>query len=123
MNQPWPRHRTALARQLRKQPTDAERRLWQRLRRNQLGVRFHRQRPLGRYIVDFYCPAARLVIEIDGSQHFDTKGRQQDQVRDAALAQRGLRVLRFDNREVLQQTTAVVESIHSVVQTRIGGKA
>ncbi len=64
------------ARLLRANPTDAERRLWGRLRRKQiLGVQVYRQKPIGNYIADFYAPAARLVIEVDGSQHFEPNKR------------------------------------------------
>ena len=71
------------ARQLRTHMTDSERALWARLRRKQiLGVQFYRQKPVGNYIVDFYAPAAKLVIEVDGSQHSAVEGRRKDLQRD-----------------------------------------
>jgi len=71
------------ARKLRKNLTESEQVLWSRLRRKQvLGVQFYRQRPIGKYIVDFYCPKAKLVIEIDGSQHLAPEGARKDQARD-----------------------------------------
>jgi len=102
--------------------TDAEQRLWQRLRRKQiLGVQFYRQKPLLTYIVDFYCAKASLVIELDGSQHLEPVARRRDAERDAALAGLGLRVLRFDDRQVLTEMDSVVEVIYGVVEERIGG--
>ncbi|MDL1859939.1 endonuclease domain-containing protein [Betaproteobacteria bacterium PRO7] len=102
-----------LARQLRSNLTDAERALWQRLRGKQIeGVQFYRQRPIGRYIVDFYAPAVRLVVELDGGQHFEADEQARDVERDEALRALGLGVLRFDNRQVLTQMEAVLERIH-----------
>lgn len=102
--------------------TAAEQALWFRLRRKQvLGVQFYRQKPLLDFIVDFYAPAAGLVIEVDGSQHCD-KGRVlADRARDAALAGRGLRVLRFDNRQVLVETDSVMLVIWQIVAERLCG--
>lgn len=109
------------ARQLRGSMTDAELRLWGRLRGKQInGVPFYRQKPLGPYIVDFYAAKAGLVIEIDGAQHVEPAHQARDDVRDAWLAQQGLKVLRFDNLQVLQETEAVLERIWSVVKDRIG---
>ena len=93
---PYNRNLKQPARQLRSNMTDAERRLWARLRGKQiLGVQFYRQKPLGNSIVDFYAPKAHLVIEVDGSQHFELPHRVADAQRTAALAGMGLRVLRF----------------------------
>jgi very-short-patch-repair endonuclease len=97
--------------------TDAERHLWLGLRRKQVeGVQFYRQRPIASYVVDFYAPAASLVVEIDGSQHAEAQAC--DEKRTAALGSRGLRVLRFDNRQVLLETPAVLEEIWRVVRER-----
>ena len=105
-------HLKPLARRLRRDMPDAERVLWQRLRRKQLhGVQAYRQKPLGRWIVDFYLPAARLVVEVDGGQHFSEEGLTQDAARTRALNRMGLRVMRFDNLQVLRETDAVVEAI------------
>ena len=110
------------ARYLRKQMTDGEQELWSRLRLKQvLGVQFYRQKPIGNYIVDFYAPRARLVVELDGSQHLTPSHVQRDAQRDAYLAGLGLRVLRFSNSQVLMQLDAVVEVIfHTVVECGAG---
>ena len=104
--------------------TDAERRLWACLRRKQVeSVQFYRQRPIGSYIVDFYAPGARLVVEVDGSQHMEAMGRARDVHRTAFLASRGIRVLRFDNRQVLAETQAVLGEISRVVRERKSPKS
>ena len=108
-------HLTQHARLLRANMTDAERVIWQALRLGQFGVKFRRQVPIGRYIVDFVCLSHRLVVEIDGSQHADSAS---DAVRDAFLTAEGFRVMRFWNHEVLQQRAAVLESI----RLALGGK-
>ncbi len=101
-----------LARRLRSGMTEAEHRLWFNLRRKQLdGVPCYRQKPIGPYIVDFYLPEIRLVIEIDGSQHLTETGMEADRTRTAYLEGLGLKVVRFDNRQVLQETHAVLEVI------------
>ncbi|MEJ1097529.1 MULTISPECIES: endonuclease domain-containing protein [unclassified Pseudoxanthomonas] len=108
----YERYLKPYSRRLRRDMTDAERRLWLHIRRKQLhGVQFYRQKPIGRYIVDFYAPAAGLVIELDGGQHFDAAGMARDAVRDSYLQQLGLRVLRFDDGQTLLETDAVVEAI------------
>jgi very-short-patch-repair endonuclease len=113
---PYERRLKSNARALRGNLTEAEQKLWYRLRRKQInGWQFYRQKPLGPYIVDFYCPAACLVVEVDGSQHFEAEDAQLDQVRDQYLDRLGLRVLRFDNRQVLLETDAVVEVISQLL--------
>ena len=100
---------------LRNNMTDAEQLLWSRLRNKQiLALHFYRQKPILNYIVDFYCPATNLVIECDGGQHFTEDGLQADHIRDEALAQLGLKVLRFDNGQVMGQIDDVVESIINI---------
>lgn len=92
--------------------TDAEHRLWFHLRRKQFdGVPCYRQKPIGPYIVGFYLPAVRLVVEVDGSQHATETGSTVDRVRTAYLESVGLKVVRFDNRQVLLETEAVLEAI------------
>lgn len=109
------------ARMLRINMTDAEQKLWYYLRRKQVrGVQFYRQKPLLTFIVDFYCPAAKLVIELDGSQHVAVEHQIKDKQRDDALARLGLWVLRFDNRQILLETDAVLVVIEDVVRGRIG---
>lgn len=120
MMEPYLKYLKQPARALRSNLTDAEHRLWQQLRRKQIhGVQFYRQKPLLAYIVDFYCPAAKLVIELDGSQHLEAAHLAKDQTRDAALAGLGLQVLRFDNRQVLLENAAVLAQIHEVVGRRL----
>jgi len=92
--------------------TDAEISLWSKLRRKQLyGLQFYRQKPVGNYIVDFYCPAAKLVIEIDGGQHYTERGQAQDYERDAFLKDMGLSVLRFSNLDALGNIDGVAAEI------------
>jgi len=106
---PYGRQLKQNSRELRSHMTDAEQKLWYRLRRKQInGWQFYRQKPLGQYIVDFYSPQARLVVELDGSQHLEPEHQAADQKRDAYLAGLGLRVLRFDNRQVLLEMDAVM---------------
>lgn len=101
---------TTLARQMRKEPTDAERKLWYRLSRKQLGYNFRRQHPMGKqYIADFICLEKKLIIELDGSQHIERKNY--DAQRDGFLAQEGYHVLRFWNNEVMQHIDAVLLAI------------
>ena len=98
-----------ISRRLRSEMTENERLLWSRLRRKQLhGIQFYRQKPIGGYIVDFYAPAARLVVEVDGSQHQDNIHAQNDVHREESLKSQGLRVLRFTNLQVLQELDSVV---------------
>lgn len=101
------------SRDLRSNMTDAEKLLWSKLRGKQiLGLQFYRQKPILNYIVDFYCPAANLVIECDGGQHFTEEGLEADRIRDEALAQLELKVLRFDNRQVMGQIDDVMDRIY-----------
>ncbi|MGL4994916.1 MAG: endonuclease domain-containing protein, partial [Deefgea sp.] len=108
-----------LAQQLRRQQTDAEAALWYQLRRQQLGVTFNRQKPIGNYIVDFYSASAKLVIELDGSQHLTQQGQHDDQRRDQYLLSLGLSVLRFDNLQVLNEIEGVMTVILESVQKQI----
>jgi very-short-patch-repair endonuclease len=99
------------ARELRRNLTDAERRLWWKLRYRKVGgYRFRRQVPIGPYIVDFACLSQRLLIELDGSQHGGNFAY--DQARTRWLESRGYRVLRFWNGDVLQDIEGVLEAIH-----------
>jgi len=100
-----------LARRRRAEMTESEKKLWFYLRNKQLGIHFYRQKSIGNYIVDFYAPKAKLVIEVEGSQHLEDVGLESDQSRDAYLSEKGLRVLRFNNIQVLQQIDAVLERI------------
>jgi len=101
------RRKFGRARRLRATPTDAERKLWQQLRNRQLaGQKFRRQVPFGPYVVDFYCHEARLVIEVDGSQH-DCQ-QAYDERRTAFLQSQRIRVIRFWNNEVLLNMEGVL---------------
>ena len=106
---------TQFARQLRRNQTKEEALLWYRFLRT-YKPRFHRQYVIGNYIVDFYCHKARLVVELDGSQHYDPQKMQQDQERTACLESNGLHVLRFTNLDILQRFSAVCEMIDMVVK-------
>ena len=113
----------SFARQLRSHSTDAEILLWAKLRRKQiLNVQFYRQKPIGTYITDFYAPVVKLIIEVDGSQHFEACHIQKDNERDAFMKQKGLTVLRFDNLQVLQSIDEVTEVIFNVVRSRVKGR-
>jgi len=112
MRLPYNKELKHFARELRKNMTDAERRVWMRIRLKQLkGRQFYRQKNIGNYIVDFYCPAARLIIEIDGGQHYSKDGLRRDNVRDAYLASLGFRTIRFTDREVFENIEGVLETI------------
>ena len=100
------------AKGLRGNMTDVEKELWYHLRSGRMnGVKFRRQHPIPPYVVDFYCDAFRLVIELDGSQHSE----EADRVRTQYLEERGLRVLRFSNHDVLENRAAVLEAIWGIV--------
>ncbi|WP_436913031.1 endonuclease domain-containing protein [Acinetobacter schindleri] len=115
--QPYNKNLKQASRDLRNNMTDAEKLLWSRLRNKQiLALQFYRQKPILNYIVDFYCPAANLVIECDGSQHFIDEGLDADRIRDETLAQLGLKVLRFDNSQVMGRIDDVVEVIYQFIQ-------
>jgi very-short-patch-repair endonuclease len=104
---------TKRARELRSAMTDAERVLWRVLRSRQFGVRFRRQAPIGAYIVDFACLERKLVIEVDGGQHAES---ERDRDRDLWLQDRGFRVLRFWNHEVLTNAAGVASVILEALQ-------
>jgi very-short-patch-repair endonuclease len=97
------------ARTLRKNMTEAEMKLWYKIRNNQLGVKFRRQQPIGNYIVDFTCLEKRIIIEIDGSGHIYNV---RDKIRDSWLNKRGYKILRFWNNEVLKNIEGVLISIN-----------
>jgi very-short-patch-repair endonuclease len=103
--------KTALARRLRRDSTDVEMRLWQKLRNRQVGADFRRQHPVGPYVLDFYCPALRLAIELDGGQHARAPHEMRDHLRDRWLSERGVTMLRFWNSDVTQNVRGVLEAI------------
>ena len=103
------RPRALIARRLRRDATEVERRLWRALRENDLPWKLRRQHPIGQRIADFACPERKLVIELDGGQH-DARAVADDE-RSAELAQHGYRVIRFWNSEVLENLEGVIERI------------
>ena len=107
------------SRGLRSNMPDAEQRLWFHLRRKQLlGISFFRQRPIGEYIVDFYAPAINLVIEVDGGQHFEPASLEYDSRGSTFLVAQGLEVIRYDNLQVIIETTHVLEEIYRIIYKR-----
>src|SRR5215469_6018263 len=101
------------ARELRRNMTEAERKLWWILRRKQLeGFRFRRQAPLGPYFADFFCPKARLVVELDGAQHTTDEQIAHDERRTHWLGTHGLRVIRFTNAQVFWKPDYVADAIY-----------
>ena len=104
--------RSEYCRRLRRDATDAERRLWRMLRDRRLeGYKFRRQHEFGPYILDFICVEARLVIEADGGQHFRPEGLERDRKRNQYLLDRGFRVMRFTDREILLEPASVEAEI------------
>jgi very-short-patch-repair endonuclease len=112
----------AFAKELRRNKTTAEKLLWKHLRRKELeGFRFRQQHPIGPYIVDFYCDEAGLVVELDGGIHLDAEQRQKDWVRDRSMNDHGLTVLRFENREIIDDIDRVLGAIRRVLLERTRG--
>jgi very-short-patch-repair endonuclease len=103
------KRRTTLARRLRRDMTEAEKRLWRELREFSLPQRYRRQHPIGRHIVDFACPAAKLVIELDGGQHVIVT--DDDHNRSSEIERHGYRVIRFWNGDVMENIEGVLETI------------
>jgi very-short-patch-repair endonuclease len=102
------------AKLLRQNTTEAEKTLWKRLNKNQLdGLRFRQQHPISKFIVDFYCTKANLVIELDGEIHLKEDTYERDTGRQYELERLGLTVLRFTNKEVLENIESVIERIKS----------
>ena len=106
------------AKTLRKTMTPHERKLWYLFLRK-YPIKIYKQRIIDRYIVDFYCAKARLVIEIDGSQHYTEQGQYTDANRSAILEKYNLEVLRFSNREIDSQFEEVCEAIHQCIQSKL----
>ena len=109
---------TKLARQLRKNQTKEEALLWYNFL-SKYPMRFHRQYVIGDYIADFYCHRAKVVVELDGSQHYQPQEVEKDSIRTKNLENLGIRVLRFTNLEVLQQFRSVCERIDAVIKNSI----
>jgi very-short-patch-repair endonuclease len=111
--------KTVRARELRKEATPAEQRLWSHLRNNQLeNLSFRRQHPMGKYILDFYCASLKLAIELDGGQHNEPAQVARDKVRDDWFAAKGIETLRIWNCDVLENTSSAVETIWHTAMKR-----
>ena len=102
---------------LRKKQTDAEKKLWGILRNRQIDkVKFRRQFPVGSYILDFYCPKYKLGIEADGSQHYDDQGINRDEIRTKELSKLGIKIIRFNDSEILRNIEGVAEAIQKAIK-------
>jgi very-short-patch-repair endonuclease len=114
---PYAKHLTAYARANRKAPSPAENLLWQKVLRNRQfnGYKFLRQKPIGPYIADFYCAELKLVIEVDGDSHAEQP--DYDAKRTALLEGQGLRVLRYANRDILNNLPGIYEHLQSQLET------
>ena len=111
---------TSNAKALRRDMTKVEKHLWYDFL-SRYSVRFQRQKVLGRYIADFYCAEAKLVVEVDGSEHYEPEAVAYDQRRTAFLLEEyGLEVLRFDDGDVMRHFNGVCEAIHVKVQRKLG---
>ena len=97
--------------QLRNDPTRAERVLWKSINKSQLGFKFRRQQSIGVYIVDFYCPEAKMIIELDGSVHGEEDVAEKDQRRQTFLEQQKFTVLRYRNEQIKYELEAVLQDI------------
>ena len=112
---PYKHSNISLARNLRKNMTPWERKLWYEFLRD-YPVRFQRQKPIGNYIVDFYCFKAKLIIELDGSQHYNKNEQLKDKIRTEKLEDFNLTVLRFPNNEVDENFDGVCDYIDELVK-------
>lgn len=121
MSLPYQKKMVPRAKELRRDATKQERHLWYDFL-NHYPVRFQRQKTIESFIADFYCHAAGLIVELDGSQHYTEQGMQYDRERTAILEQYDLKVLRFSNNDVDENFQGVCRAIELAVQERIGNK-
>ena len=121
MSLDYNRANTVLARNLRKNMTKQEKHLWYDFL-SKHPIRFQRQKAIGEYIADFYCHDAKLVIELDGSQHYTDKGIEHDKIRTAELEKLGLIVLRFTNENIDKGFDNVCRIINETIVERMVGK-
>jgi very-short-patch-repair endonuclease len=109
---------TGFAREMRKAPTDAEKVLWEELRKHRLlGLHFRRQHQIGNTIADFYCHEKRLVVEVDGPVHLREERKDADKVKNEYLDFAGMKVVRVTNADVLENMDGVLEKIGKACQT------
>jgi len=114
---PFNKRLKPLARNLRSNMTDAEQLVWTKVRRKQISdCQFYRQKNIGNYIVDFYCPKAKLIVEIDGGRHYENDGIKKDRERDQYFQMLGFTVLRFSDIDVLKNVDGVVERIQEYLK-------
>jgi len=113
------RARVRTARYLRRNQTEAENLLWQRLRSNSLNVKFRRQHPMGDFVLDFYCPRIRLAIEVDGGVHDSADQEEYDRFRQRLIEDHEVAFLRFSNVEVLKQIWGVIDRVANKVRERL----
>jgi adenine-specific DNA-methyltransferase len=107
------------SRELRKNQTDAERKLWSLLRDRRLGgIKFRRQFPIDKYILDFYAPELQLAVEADGGQHYEHEGAARDAERETVLSAQGMQIIRFSNTDILQNREGVYEVILRTIERR-----
>ena len=118
MQLPKPQHAYAKARQLRRSMSLPEVILWKLLCKQPLGVKFRRQHPVGPFVIDFYCPGAKLGIEIDGIAHDMGENPERDVARDEWLRERGIEITRIPAADVLKSATSVAEAIISLCRSR-----
>ena len=106
-------------RSLRKNQTDAEKKLWNLIRNRQLaGMKFRRQFSIGKYILDFYSLECKLGIEVDGGQHYENEGVRNDELRTRDLTKHGVQILRFNNLDVLKNIEGVYELIQRAIEIK-----
>ena len=118
MNIPKDNSKLVTARKLRREMTPQERKLWY-LFLQKYPVKIYKQRIIDAFIVDFYCASAKLVIEIDGSQHYEEQGLAHDAGRTAVLESHGLKVIRYSNRDIDREFSAVCDQIDLIIKERL----
>ena len=117
-NLPYDSRLNERAKELRRKMTPQERKLWHRFLKD-YSIKIYKQRVIKFFVVDFYCAEARLVIELDGSQHYTEQGKEYDEQRTAILEQYGVQVLRFTNLDVDRHLDAVCAQIDSTIERRV----
>ena len=118
-----PRPEVSLARKYRRELSYPEVLLWQRLRSKATGAKFRRQHPIGPYVADFYCAAARLVVEVDGQIHATPERIKADQAKDSFLTENGYRLIRINAAEILKDADSVATSIGALAASPLHHRA